>query len=122
MEEQLRAEALAQEGELAATVDDLHKMIRENQVVNEEVQKAAIRHEQLNAELQQAAARTSYFELLAQAKQTEGEELLATYVPSRSSKVCSHSTFTSMAGTAGSATRRTRSALRSRRWRTSGTD
>ena len=39
-EERLRAEALAQEAELAATADDLRKMIRENQVLNEELQRS----------------------------------------------------------------------------------
>ena len=36
-EEQLRAEAASQEDELAATADDLRKMIRENQILNEEL-------------------------------------------------------------------------------------
>ena len=78
-EERLRAEALAQEAELAATADDLRKMIRENQVLNEELQRSGEAADQLAHELQHGASQAAYFQQLAKAKDGEKEELLGSY-------------------------------------------
>ena len=78
-EERLRAEADANEAALAATTDDLRKIIRENQVLNHELQRAASERERSHLELRQAVSKAAHFERAVKAKEAEREELLASY-------------------------------------------
>ncbi|KAL3924811.1 MAG: hypothetical protein SGPRY_003810 [Prymnesium sp.] len=78
-EARLLAEGEATESELGATADDLRKMIRENQILNEELQTTAAGGEAARRELQQAGARVTYLEQLAKASEDEKAELLAAY-------------------------------------------
>ena len=77
--ERMRSEALAHETELAATADDLRKVIRENQLLNEELQRFGAESDRLQHKLAQAVSRTAYFEHLSIAKETEKEELIRSH-------------------------------------------
>ena len=75
----LYSEAIAHEAELAVTSDDLRKMIRENQILNEELQRAGSDADRLQQELAQAISRVTYFEQLSKARETKKQELLRSY-------------------------------------------
>ena len=77
--ERMRSEALAHEAELAATAEDLRKVIRENQLLNEELQRFGAESDRLQHKLAQAVSRTAYFEHLSIAKETEKEELIRSH-------------------------------------------
>ena len=66
-EQQLRGEAAAQDAELAATADDLRKMIRENQILNEELQRHGEKAEAQQQQVQRGVSRVAYLEQVVKA-------------------------------------------------------
>ncbi|KAL1524944.1 hypothetical protein AB1Y20_019820 [Prymnesium parvum] len=78
-EARLVSESQETEAELAATADDLRKMIRENQILNEELQRSGQQRENLQRELHLKSSRVMHLEQLTKADEMEKEELLSAY-------------------------------------------
>ena len=75
----LRGAVQANEAELAATTDDLNKMIRENQYLNEELQRGAREKERLQADLRRVEGARAQLSSAVDAKTEEKEEVLRSY-------------------------------------------
>ena len=75
----LRGAARANEEELANVSDDLRKMIQENQLTNEELQKAARSAERYGDESRRLEARVAQLQAAVEAGGEEKEEMLRSY-------------------------------------------
>lgn len=75
----MRASSKASEEELANVADDLGKMIKENQFLNDELQKGARHAERSQREVRQLEAKAAQLQAAVEAAHEEKEEMLRSY-------------------------------------------